>query len=55
MNITANTKMCMSIGDPISGSLSPVMHNAALQALGIDDNFVFLAVRVPQESLKKNN
>ncbi len=45
--------ICISIGDPISGSLSPAMHNAAYKALGLDNKFAYLAIRVSAESLKK--
>ncbi|KAF5433170.1 shikimate dehydrogenase [Candidatus Methanophagaceae archaeon] len=33
------------IGDPIEHSLSPAMHNAAFDAIGLDA--VYLAFRVP--------
>ncbi len=42
--ISANTKFCAVIGNPISHSLSPAIHNAAFQELGLD--FVYLACRV---------
>ncbi|SRR5258708_2222304 len=46
MNITAKTKICMIIGDPVEHSLSPQMHNAGYEALHIDDQFVNVAARV---------
>lgn len=46
MNISGKTKLCMIIGDPVEHSLSPAMHNAAYEALGIDDQFVFVASHV---------
>lgn len=46
MNITAKTKLCMVIGDPIEHSLSPQMHNAGYEALQIDDEYVYVASRV---------
>jgi shikimate dehydrogenase len=46
MNITAKTKICMVIGDPVNHSLSPQMHNSAYAALGIDNQFIFLAAQV---------
>lgn len=41
----------MVIGDPIQHSLSPKMHNAAFEALGIDKDFVFVASQVKSEDL----
>jgi 3-dehydroquinate dehydratase/shikimate dehydrogenase len=38
------------VGDPVSHSLSPVIHNVALQKLGI--NGVYLPFRVPRGTLK---
>ena len=52
MNITAKTKLCIIIGDPVEHSLSPVMHNAAYQALGIDNEFVFVASQVKVAHVK---
>jgi len=43
MNITAKTKICMTIGDPIEHSKSPQMHNAGLAATNLDGNFVYVA------------
>lgn len=37
------------IGDPIEHSLSPVMHNAAFEALGLDA--IYLAFRVPPQNV----
>lgn len=53
MKITAKTKMCLIIGDPVGHSLSPQMHNAAYEALGIDDQFVFTAANVKIEEMEK--
>ncbi len=50
--ISSETKICLAIGDPIEHSLSPLIHNAGYKALGIDDEFVFLAVRVKLEDVK---
>jgi shikimate dehydrogenase len=36
----------MIIGNPILHSLSPAMHNAAYEKLGLDDRFVFVAADV---------
>lgn len=42
--IDAKTKLCCVIGNPIAQSLSPLIHNAAYKALGL--NFAFLAFQV---------
>ncbi len=42
--IKGSTKVCAVIGDPIEHSLSPLMHNAAFQALGLD--FAYVAFNV---------
>lgn len=52
MRINSKTKLCMIIGDPIEYSLSPQMHNAAYEALEIDDTFVFLAAQVQKQDIK---
>jgi shikimate dehydrogenase len=52
MKITSKTKLCMLIGDPIEHSLSPQMHNSGFEALGIDDQFVFLVSQVKVTDLK---
>ena len=44
MVISGKTKVCGVIGDPIEHTLSPIMHNAAFEALKID--YVFLAFKV---------
>jgi shikimate dehydrogenase len=44
MDINAHTQFCGVIGNPVEHSLSPVIHNAAFQTLGL--NFVYLAWRV---------
>ncbi len=43
-SISPSTQFCMVIGNPISHSLSPAIHNAGYQALGLD--FVYVACRV---------
>ena len=40
------TRVAAVIGDPIAHSLSPAMHNAAFQALGLD--WIYTAFRVPR-------
>jgi shikimate dehydrogenase len=44
MEINARTQFCGVIGNPVEHSLSPAIHNAAFQKLGL--NFVYLAFRV---------
>jgi shikimate dehydrogenase len=44
MTVTGKTRVCGVIGDPIEHTLSPLMHNAAFQALNLD--YVFLAFKV---------
>lgn len=48
--ISGRTKVCMIIGDPVSGSLSPLMHNHGYKILGID--YVYVAARVLPSSLQ---
>jgi shikimate dehydrogenase len=52
MKITAKTKMCVIIGDPVEHSLSPAMHNAAYEALGLDKDYVFTAAHVIPDTLE---
>ncbi|MCU0548598.1 MAG: shikimate dehydrogenase [Leptolyngbya sp. Prado105] len=42
--ITGKTKLLGVIGDPIEHSLSPIMHNAAIEQMGLD--FVYVPFRV---------
>ncbi len=53
MNISGKTKLCIIIGDPVEHSLSPAMHNAAYESLGIDNAFVFTAAHVRVEDVKE--
>jgi len=46
--ISPATRLCAVIGNPVAHSLSPALHNAAFNALGLD--FVYVAFRV--EDLK---
>jgi shikimate dehydrogenase len=50
LELSGKTKVCAVLGDPIAHSLSPTMHNAAFEALGLD--FVYLAFRVQIERLE---
>lgn len=43
-SISCSTKFCAVIGNPVAHSLSPAIHNAAFEELGLD--FVYLACRV---------
>jgi len=49
-SITGKTKICGIIGDPIEHTMSPAMHNAAFEALGLD--YIYLPFRVRREELK---
>lgn len=51
MEITADTKICIIIGDPVEHSLSPQMHNAGYKALKIDDKFVYVGCNVKRGQL----
>jgi shikimate dehydrogenase len=44
MTITAQTQLCGLLGNPVDHSLSPAIHNAAFQKLGL--NFAYLAFPV---------
>jgi shikimate dehydrogenase len=50
MAINGKTRVCAVIGDPVEHSLSPVMHNAAFQKLGL--NLVYVAFKVTRNGLK---
>ena len=49
-HITGKTKLLGVIGDPIAHSLSPLIHNAALQKLGRD--YVYVAFPIKAENLE---
>jgi 3-dehydroquinate dehydratase/shikimate dehydrogenase len=49
LDINADTRIFGVIGDPVAHSLSPLIHNRAFAALGI--NAVYLPFRVPRETL----
>ncbi len=49
--ISGKTKLCGIIGDPVEHSMSPVMHNAAYERLGLDYRYV--PFRVKKEELGK--
>jgi len=48
--VTGTTKLLGVIGHPVEHSLSPVMHNAALAALGLD--YVYLPFPIQPENLQ---
>src|SRR3989344_3598158 len=52
MRISAKTKMCIIIGDPVEHSLSPAMHNRAYEELGIDNQFVYVGARVKIKNVR---
>ena len=52
MKLSAKTKICLIIGDPVEHSLSPAMHNAGYEALGIDNQFIFLGAKVKVEDVE---
>ncbi len=49
--ISAKTKICGLIGDPVEHSVSPAMHNAAFSSLGLD--YIYLPFRVARDNLTK--
>ncbi|OGP43307.1 MAG: shikimate dehydrogenase [Deltaproteobacteria bacterium GWD2_42_10] len=51
MNITSKTKALGIFGHPISHTLSPVMHNAVIKALGLD--MAYLPFEVKPSNLKE--
>lgn len=48
MKITGTTKLLGILGDPVSHSLSPLMHNRACEELGLDICYVPLNVKADQ-------
>ncbi|MDN5311132.1 MAG: shikimate dehydrogenase [Thermoanaerobacteraceae bacterium] len=51
MKIDAETRLVGVIGNPISHSLSPVMHNAAFDALAL--NYIYMAFQVEKDDLEE--
>ena len=49
MEVSADTRLLVVLGDPVAHSLSPVMHNAAIRALGL--NAVYVALPTPAAAL----
>lgn len=50
LRLTAKSQILAVIGDPIEHSMSPTMHNAALNALDLD--YVYIAFHVKPDQLK---
>lgn len=46
-------KICISIGYPLKHSCSPLIHNAAYKALGIENQFAYTTFEVRPQDLKK--
>jgi shikimate dehydrogenase len=44
-------KLCFVIGDPISHSLSPTIHNAGFKALNLQGEYLYLSAQVRTEEL----
>ena len=49
--ISGKTRLCGIIGDPVEHSMSPVMHNAAFEKIGLD--YLYVPFRVKKEELGK--
>lgn len=49
MAVSGKTKVCGIIGDPVAHSMSPAMHNAAFQKLGL--NYTYVPFLVKPEAL----
>lgn len=49
--ITGTTKLLGVIGDPVKHSLSPLMHNSAIEELGLD--YIYIPLPVTPENLAK--
>lgn len=50
-SVTGRTKLCGVIGDPIDHTMSPAMHNAAFEHMGLD--FCYVAFMVRKEDLRQ--
>ena len=49
--ISGRTRLCGIIGDPVEHTMSPVMHNAAFEKMGVD--YFYVLFRVKKEQLAK--
>lgn len=50
-SVSAKTRLCGIIGDPIGHTMSPIMHNAAFKKVGVD--YLYVPSRVRKEELGK--
>jgi shikimate dehydrogenase len=50
-SISGKTQICAIIGDPVEHTMSPPMHNAAFQELGLD--YIYIPFQVKPEQLKQ--
>lgn len=50
--LVTKTKICCLIGDPVEHSLSPLIHNAAYRALGINYSYITLRVKDIERAIK---
>jgi shikimate dehydrogenase len=50
LRISGKTQLCAIIGDPVEHSMSPAMHNAAYQKMGLD--YLYLPLLVKSEQLQ---
>jgi shikimate dehydrogenase len=50
MEIQGTTRLIALLGDPVAHSLSPAMHNAALEQHGLD--YAYVPLRVPADGLR---
>ena len=49
--VSGKTRICGLIGDPVEHSISPAMHNAAFEELGLD--YLYLSFRVKKEDRRR--
>lgn len=47
-NVSASSRVFAVVGDPVSHSLSPVIHNAAMRAMGLDGIYVAIRARADE-------
>jgi len=50
-NVSGRTRLCGVIGDPVEHTMSPAMHNAAFEKMGVD--YFYVPFRVKKEQLAK--